>query len=124
MLNDLLYKMRGAGNWPKVDGTIFSCTWGDPTTANAGGGGLGWYTVTFGYRVDGEYYGGDFTVFGSEVSEAPYREGDKLVVHYNPRHPEKNFHEGTRFISAKTQHILTFIIITVVVLAIDLLRMR
>jgi len=115
MLTELLYKLRGAENWPQTDATVSSCEWGDNANYRSKGP-EGWYTVTFSYRVNGEYYGGDFTLPGSSDSSTPYQKDDKLVAHYNPRNPEKNFLEGVSDTKARAQQFLVILTLGFVLL--------
>ena len=43
------------------------------------------HSVTFTYEVDGKTY------HGKTKTMDEYRENDKIVIVYNPRHPEKNY---------------------------------
>jgi len=48
------------------------------------------YAVTFTYKVDGHYYGGEFK---TEVPSG-YAEGAPIAVRYNPAKPEENDLDG------------------------------
>jgi len=122
MFNELSAKIRGAANWPQADATVSSCDWSDNSSARRIGP-AGWYTVTFSYRVNGEYFGGDFTLAGSSTSSSPYQKNDRLVVHYDPRHPEKYFLLGIDDRKARAQLIATVFAIgfTLTLLTIGLL---
>ncbi len=58
------------------------------------GGGVGrdsnFYAITFSYKVDGQYYSGEFTV----ASALNYKEGGTIEVKYNPVNPEQNDLDG------------------------------
>ena len=48
------------------------------------------YVVTFTYKVDGHYYGGEFNA-GTALN---YSEGGSIRVGYNPANPEENNLDG------------------------------
>lgn len=50
--------------------------------------------MTFSYEVEGEYYGGRFSIVGGEHSDTPYSAGKKIIVGSNPHHPEQNYPQG------------------------------
>jgi hypothetical protein len=68
-------------NWLYTDGTVSNIM---RVSALAKGRDL--YAITFTYKVDGHYCGGEF--------KAPtghgYSEGDKITVGYNPANPDEN----------------------------------
>jgi hypothetical protein len=86
MLDYYIDQLRGADNWPQTDATISSCEWIQNDNSRSPGP-SGWYAVTFSYRVENEYYEGDFTVAGASDSSKPYQRKDKLIVGYIPTNP-------------------------------------
>jgi len=49
------------------------------------------YVVTFTYKVDDHYYGGEFNAIAVEH----YSDGGSIQVGYNPANPEENNLDGT-----------------------------
>ena len=67
--------------WKDADGTVSNIM-----LVSALGKGTNLYAITFTYKVDGHYFGGEF--------KAPtghgYAVGDRIAVLYNPAKPEEN----------------------------------
>ena len=110
MLRSFVERMHGASDWPQAEATVLGCAWSSGR-GRSHGDAPGWYEVTFSYHVDGEYYGGRFSLPGEENSESPYREGDKLFVGYDPRRPERNYPRGIGNAKAQAFKILAIFLI-------------
>jgi hypothetical protein len=105
LLRYFVERMRGASAWPQTEATVLGCNW-SIGRGRSHGDAPGWYEVTFSYHVEGEYYGGRFSLPRDDQSESPYREGDKLVVGYDPRRPEHNYPQGIGDTKAQALKIL------------------
>ncbi len=86
-----LIRRRRLGNWPATRGTVET----HEVRTSAGRDAADIAVVADSYRVDGERYAG---YYGQTVSaeEAPIRlfaacpKGSSVIVHYDPRHPERS----------------------------------
>jgi hypothetical protein len=68
-------------DWLYTDGTVSNVMYVGPY-----GKGSNVYAITFTYRVDGHYYGGEF----KDTTGHGYSEGGNIRVGYNPTNPEEN----------------------------------
>ena len=72
-------------DWQYTEGTVSNIMDVGPY-----GKGSNVYTITFVYKVDGHFYGGEF----NGISGHGYSEGGPIRVGYDPANPERNDRDG------------------------------
>ncbi len=90
---NLLSLLAPTRSWPTADATVDSCDW--VRYHDHLGGTAGHYQVTFSYKTaDGAKVNhGEFCHQGDQHI-APYKVGERLAVHYDPRKPSRHRFSG------------------------------
>jgi hypothetical protein len=72
--------------WVAAKGLVYSAEWIEPSRNDRGH-----YNVVFSYNVDGEFYTGEFTDYGTASEEYLHRD-DSVDILYDPNSPKHSFY--------------------------------
>jgi hypothetical protein len=115
-LNQTWLRLRGRDRWPSTTGSVYSVEWRG--MSNQADSPVGYYDVSFSYRVNDQLYSGKFSDYGMEVEDYLHP-NDAIEIRYDPSAPRRNYYPALR--TASNYRLLCFSIGVTIALAIMLI---